>query len=163
MQHRCAAHRASGEVGQRTVGVLERVVERVGANRDLVGESQQRPPILARVGGDAAQLALLKQVARIVELGDRGQMDPRNGGGVEVLEAGDGVDVTAFSNITGQVVESKIMEAYTQPTGPNLEGRMRFLYNRMPLIYISTGIELEYREMVEAGLWMLEARMSLLK
>ncbi|NQU22219.1 MAG: hypothetical protein HQ567_13125, partial [Candidatus Nealsonbacteria bacterium] len=42
------------------------------------------------------------------------QMDPRNGGGVDVLEAGDGMDVTAFSNITGQVIESKIMEAYTQ-------------------------------------------------
>ena len=54
-----------------------------------------------------------------------------------------------------------IMEAYTQPTGPNLEGRMRFLYNRMPLIYVSTGIELEYSEMVDAGLGMLEARMSI--
>ena len=42
------------------------------------------------------------------------QMDPRHGGVVDVLEAGDGVDVTAFSNITGQVIESKIMEAYTQ-------------------------------------------------
>ncbi len=41
------------------------------------------------------------------------QMDPRHGG-VDLLEAGEGVDVTAFSNITGQVVQSKIMEAYTQ-------------------------------------------------
>ena len=41
------------------------------------------------------------------------QMDPRQGG-VCLLEAGDGVDVTAFSNITGQVVQAKIMEAYTQ-------------------------------------------------
>lgn len=55
-----------------------------------------------------------------------------------------------------------ILEGYTQPPGPNLEGRMRFLYNRVPLIYVSTGIELDYREMVEAGLGMLEARMSLL-
>ncbi|TRO46335.1 hypothetical protein E2P65_05915 [Candidatus Bathyarchaeota archaeon] len=62
----------------------------------------------------------------------------------------------------GQNFIDMIMEAYTQPTGPNLEGRMRFLYNRVPLIYISTGIELEYREMVEAGFGMLEARMSLL-
>ena len=31
-----------------------------------------------------------------------------------LLEAGDGVDVTAFSNITGQVIYSKILEAYTQ-------------------------------------------------
>jgi len=38
------------------------------------------------------------------------QLDPREG--VQVLEAGDGVDVTAFSNITGQLVQSKILEAY---------------------------------------------------
>ena len=41
------------------------------------------------------------------------QMDPRNGG-VDLLEAGEGVDVTAFSNITGQVVRSKILQSYTQ-------------------------------------------------
>lgn len=41
------------------------------------------------------------------------QMDPRHGGAC-LLEAGDGVDVTAFSNITGQVVQAKILEAYRQ-------------------------------------------------
>jgi hypothetical protein len=41
------------------------------------------------------------------------QMDPRQGG-VCLKEAGDAVDVTAFSNITGQVVYSRILEAYTQ-------------------------------------------------
>ncbi len=40
-------------------------------------------------------------------------MDPRQGGAC-LLEAGDGVDATAFSNITGQVVQSKILEAYEQ-------------------------------------------------
>ena len=40
-------------------------------------------------------------------------LDPRSGG-VSVLEATDGVDVTAFLNITGQVVYSKILEAYSQ-------------------------------------------------
>jgi hypothetical protein len=40
------------------------------------------------------------------------QLDPR--GGVHLLEAGEAVDVTAFSNITGQVIYAKIMEAYTQ-------------------------------------------------
>jgi hypothetical protein len=39
-------------------------------------------------------------------------LDPHAGGGVALLEAGDGVDVTAFLNITGQVIYSKIMEAY---------------------------------------------------
>lgn len=42
------------------------------------------------------------------------QMDPRSGGGVSLLEAGDAVDVTAFSNITGQVIYYRIMQAYTQ-------------------------------------------------
>ncbi len=37
-------------------------------------------------------------------------MDPRRGGFVQ--EAGEAVDVTAFSNITGQIIYSKIMEAY---------------------------------------------------
>jgi hypothetical protein len=41
-------------------------------------------------------------------------LDPRSAGGVTVLESSDGVDVTAFLNITGQVIYSKIMEAYTQ-------------------------------------------------
>ena len=41
-------------------------------------------------------------------------MDPRSGDGAQLLEAGDGVDVTAFLNVSGQVIYSKIMEAYTQ-------------------------------------------------
>ena len=39
-------------------------------------------------------------------------LDPRAGGGVSVMEASDGVDVSAFLNITGQVIYSKILEAY---------------------------------------------------
>jgi hypothetical protein len=41
-------------------------------------------------------------------------LDPRAGGGVSVLEATEAVDVTAFLNVTGQVVYSKILEAYQQ-------------------------------------------------
>jgi hypothetical protein len=41
-------------------------------------------------------------------------LDPRSASGVSILEAGDGVDVTAFLNITGQVIYSAIMDAYTQ-------------------------------------------------
>lgn len=37
-------------------------------------------------------------------------LDPRRGA-TSILEAGEGVDVTAFANITGQVVYSKILEA----------------------------------------------------
>jgi hypothetical protein len=41
-------------------------------------------------------------------------LDPRSAGGVSVLESNNGVDVTAFLIITGQVIYSKIMEAYAQ-------------------------------------------------
>jgi hypothetical protein len=40
-------------------------------------------------------------------------LDPHSAGSVSLLEA-DGVDVTAFRSITGQVIYSKIMEAYRQ-------------------------------------------------
>jgi hypothetical protein len=41
-------------------------------------------------------------------------MDPRGGGGVSLVESGDGVDTSAFLNVAGQVIYSKIMEAYAQ-------------------------------------------------
>src|SRR5690606_26390572 len=41
-------------------------------------------------------------------------MDPRSAGSVPLLEAGDGVDATAFLNVAGQVVYSKMLESYTQ-------------------------------------------------
>jgi hypothetical protein len=41
-------------------------------------------------------------------------LDPRASGGVSVLESSEGVDVTAFLNVTGQVIYSKILDAYTQ-------------------------------------------------
>ena len=41
-------------------------------------------------------------------------LDPRSAGGVSVVESAGAVDVTAFLNITGQVIYSKIMEAYQQ-------------------------------------------------
>lgn len=41
------------------------------------------------------------------------EMDPRRGGAC-LLEAGDGVDATAFSNIAGAVVEAKVLEGYRQ-------------------------------------------------
>lgn len=39
------------------------------------------------------------------------QMDPRHGGEF-LLESGDGVDATAFTNIAGQIVQAKILDAY---------------------------------------------------
>lgn len=41
------------------------------------------------------------------------QLDPR-ANGTALLESADGVDVTAFQNIAGQVVQSKVLEAYQQ-------------------------------------------------
>ena len=41
-------------------------------------------------------------------------LDPRGSGGVSLLEAGDGVDLTAFLNVTGQVLYSTILSAYSQ-------------------------------------------------
>jgi hypothetical protein len=41
-------------------------------------------------------------------------LDPRNSGSVSVLEAADGVDVTAFLNVAGQVISAKILDSYTQ-------------------------------------------------
>ena len=39
-------------------------------------------------------------------------LDPRQDGGVALLEAGNGVDVTAFLNITGQVIQRQILDSY---------------------------------------------------
>jgi hypothetical protein len=41
-------------------------------------------------------------------------LDPRSAGSVPLMESHDGVDVSAFLNISGQVIYSKIMEAYNQ-------------------------------------------------
>lgn len=41
-------------------------------------------------------------------------LDTRQTGGVPLLEAGDGVDVTAFLNVTGQVIYQQILSAYQQ-------------------------------------------------
>ncbi|RIK82849.1 MAG: hypothetical protein DCC67_06570 [Planctomycetota bacterium] len=40
-------------------------------------------------------------------------LDPRRGG-VSVMESTEGVDVTAFLNVAGQVIYAKILDAYTQ-------------------------------------------------
>lgn len=56
----------------------------------------------------------IREVAEATLSGERvRQMDPR-AGGVAILEASSGIDVTAFSNITGQIIRSKILEAYQQ-------------------------------------------------
>ena len=42
------------------------------------------------------------------------ELDPRSGRGMNVTEAFEGVDATAFLNISSQIVYSKILEAYNQ-------------------------------------------------
>jgi len=39
-------------------------------------------------------------------------LDPRSAGGVSLLESSEGVDATAFLNVAGQVIYSKILDAY---------------------------------------------------
>jgi len=41
-------------------------------------------------------------------------LDPRSSGSVSLMEASDGVDASAFLNIAGQVIYSKILDAYNQ-------------------------------------------------
>lgn len=41
-------------------------------------------------------------------------LDPRSGEGTPLLEGGEGIDATAFQNVTGQIVRAKVLEAYTQ-------------------------------------------------
>ncbi len=41
-------------------------------------------------------------------------LDPRNTRSLSVVEAADGVDVTAFLNVAGQVIYAKILDSYTQ-------------------------------------------------
>jgi len=56
----------------------------------------------------------LREIAEVTLGTERvSEMDPRYGG-ASLLESGDGVDATAFSNITGQLVRSKILESYRQ-------------------------------------------------
>ena len=55
----------------------------------------------------------LRELAEVTLGDDRvRRLDPRSGE-TGLLEAGDGVDITAFSNIAGRVVEAKLLEAYT--------------------------------------------------
>lgn len=42
-------------------------------------------------------------------------LDPRSGGVTPVLESSEGLDASAFQNVTAQVIHAKIQEAYTQP------------------------------------------------
>src|SRR5581483_6474649 len=64
-----------GEVGERFRGAGQRVAHDRRADRDLRGEREQLGTVLAGVGGDAADLALLEQLGVVVERRDRAQVD----------------------------------------------------------------------------------------
>jgi hypothetical protein len=56
----------------------------------------------------------IREIAEATLGGERvRQMDPRCGG-TSLLEAGEAVDVSAFSNLTGQIVQARILQAYQQ-------------------------------------------------
>src|SRR6185369_5704159 len=63
------------QAAERLVRVLERELLDRRPNGNLRGEVEQRTAVGARVRGDAADLALLKKMARVVERGDRAQMN----------------------------------------------------------------------------------------
>jgi len=75
----------------------------VGHLREALGEGHLTPEDFS-----------LREIAEATLGAERvRQLDPRSSD-VSLLEAGEGVDATAFSNITGQIVQAKILQSYTQ-------------------------------------------------
>ena len=86
------------------------------------------------------------------------QLDPRNGSsGVNLLEAGDGVDVTAFLNITGQVIYSKIMEAYQQEAF--IIFNTQVLRDAKPYWAVATNVTAQYQGDLEPAGWISASRL----
>jgi hypothetical protein len=87
---------------------LKRMYDSLGAERtvrhlrEALAQRQLRPEDFS-----------LREIAEVT-LGNAWvrQLDPRSG--TSVLESGEGIDVTAFANISGQIVQAKLLEAYTQ-------------------------------------------------
>jgi hypothetical protein len=72
------------------------------ANRDLAPEESSLRDLAEALVPDGREWVRL--------------LDPRSTSGVSVTESFDGVDVTAFLTVAGQVIYSKILDAYTQET-----------------------------------------------
>ena len=87
---------------------IKRMYELGGADRALAELSNA----LAKKAVRAEDFSLRALAEGLIPDGREwlNSLDPRRGGFVQ--EAGDAVDVTAFSNITGQIIYTKIMEAY---------------------------------------------------
>ena len=65
-EHRGSGQLVVGKVGERSVGLVERVRHDGGPNRDLRGERKQFLAVASGVRGDAAQLPLLEQMGLIL-------------------------------------------------------------------------------------------------
>lgn len=88
---------------------LKRMYEKLGR-----GECVRHLSEALRAGQLRPEDFSLREIAEVT-LGSQWvrQMDPRSAE-LGLLEATEGVDVTAFSNITGQVIQAKVLEAYNQ-------------------------------------------------
>lgn len=77
------------------------------------------------------------------------ELDPRNAGAVALSEASEGVDLTAFTNIAGKIIESKIIESYKRESfiGTRLIDTIptRFETDRIPIVTPIDGDALEVR------------------
>src|ERR1700730_6696158 len=74
---------------ERAVGLGKAHPERMGADGNFAGDFEKLLTVRARVGGHAAQLALVEKMALVVERGDRAQVntgDRENSAAVECLQ-----------------------------------------------------------------------------
>jgi len=90
-----------------------------GQNLRLLVESEGTPSVVRKLGRALAEGELTVQEFSLRELAEAflGEAWVRSlhiaeAGGLELLEAGDAVDVTAYSNITGQLAYSAILQGY---------------------------------------------------
>src|SRR3984893_9172002 len=76
---------------ERAVGLGKAHPERMGADGNFAGDFEKLLTVRARVGGHAAQLALVEKMSLVVERGDRAQVDTgdrENSAAVECLDPG---------------------------------------------------------------------------
>ncbi|MFX0113661.1 MAG: phosphotransferase family protein [Candidatus Hodarchaeota archaeon] len=54
----------------------------------------------------------------------------------------------------------QVLVNYSGSVGSNFQQRLHYVWNRVPLIYLLTGLELKYSRMIEAGFEMLKEKMK---
>src|SRR5581483_1968089 len=79
VQHSRAGELVAGEISERLVRLVEGVRHGGDANRDGGGQGEELLAVVPGVGGDAAHLPLLEEVAGVVEGRDGAQVDTGDG------------------------------------------------------------------------------------